>query len=563
VIARRPALAGASFVALAAAVTSANALLGGFVFDDVQNVLQNPWVQAPSRILEAFGTHLAGFDPKFSTSYYRPLFHVFLVTTKLVAGFTPWAFHLVNVVMHVASSVLVFLLATRMLADREASSGALLCGLVFAVHPIHTESVAWICGITDLSYVLFILPALLLAASTRTPSKGRAAAIGLLTLLALLCKEPAVTVYAALAALYAARGDLRDPGRRSQVLRISAALAVAIMAYLAMRITALHGLVKPGARRVDPDGLPTVLTGLALLAEYVRKLVVPSHLSALHDFRVVTDPLDVRALTGAAIVIAVGAVAWRARRNAVVLVGLTLLIVPILPALYLPALGEGLFADRYLYLPSAGAALLAGYAWDRWAEVERARAPARALAAAVLLVFAAATIQRNAVWHDHLSLWTDTVAKTPTSAAAHEYLGFALLSVGRLPEAASELERVVYLAPERVDAQVNLASTLTALGRSAEALPRAMRAVQQRPQHAEAHAVLAQALVASGRLEEAVPEYRAALRLNPALAIVHDALGRTYARLGARLAAVAEFREAVRLEPSNPTYARDLEIVER
>jgi Flp pilus assembly protein TadD len=299
-----------------------------------------------------------------------------------------------------------------------------------------------------------------------------------------------------------------------------------------------------------------------MLGEYVRLLLLPFGLSAVHDYRVATSILDPRVLAGAAVAAGVGALTFRFRRAPAAALGIALLLFPLVPALYVPALGEALIAERYLYLPSAGLALLVAVAWDAWPWRRPAGTWTRAAAAAVLVVAGAATtIDRNRVWHDDLTLWTDAAKKAPGSAAAHEYLGFALLTAGQPTAAASSLSRAIEIDPTRHDARTNLASALAALGRSEEAMVQLEPVLAARPLSAEAHAILGYALAARGRLPEAAAAYRRALQLDASLARVHNALGVVLAQLAEPESAAAEFREAMRLDPSNPAASTNLRLL--
>jgi Flp pilus assembly protein TadD len=257
-------------------------------------------------------------------------------------------------------------------------------------------------------------------------------------------------------------------------------------------------------------------------------------------------------------------VVWSLRRRAGAVLGSALLVLPLLPALYVPLLGDNAGAERYAYLPSAGAALVLASAIEAW----RARGPGRALrvagagaAAAVLLAATSATLAHNAVWRDDVTLWTDAVAKAPSSASAHESLGTALIVAGRPGLAVAALERAIALAPERAEPRLNLASALVSAGRPDEALAAAEGGVRALPSVAEAHGILGLALAAKGRHAEAVAAYERALSLNPSLPDVHDALGVAWEGLGRRDLAVQHVREALRLQPENPRYQRNLALL--
>ena len=213
-------------LAVLAAACYATTLRGGFVFDDVQNILENRWLTDYRYLGQIFSSHAAGFDRGFTTSYYRPLMHVFYMLTLRLAGPMPWAFHLINVLLHCAVTVLAYWLVRALWRRLEkpsepwipAAAGALTAAL-FAVHPVHTEAVAWLAGITDLSFSAFFLAAFLAYLEAEERGWAYSAGGAVLFLLAALCKEPALSLLPLLVVYEFAR---QHPERRAfrEALRI-------------------------------------------------------------------------------------------------------------------------------------------------------------------------------------------------------------------------------------------------------------------------------------------------------------------------------------------------------
>lgn len=442
---------------------SVNTLWNGFVWDDLILIKENPWIREPGRLGEAFTTHVVGFNEGLLPGFYRPLVHVAYGAVYALAELQPWAYHLLNVLLHVAASALVYLLARRWAPGLAAILGA----LVFAVHPIHSEAVAWAAGIFDVAFAAFSLLALwAITAERRWIRFGAPLALAV----ALLWKEPAVAVVPIAAIYLAARGEVR--ARWRELAALTAVLAV----YFCIRIAALGGISRATYNPIHLSPSEAALTTLALVFEYARKLVVPAELSPMHQIPLAVSFGDPRALAGAAIVVGIALGAWYARRRPDLLLALGLLAIPLLPALYTPALTDTLFAERYLYLPSAGASLLIAAAVAAW--------PRRALQAAfatVLVVFAVASFERHATWRDGITLWRDTVTKVPTSAVAWETLGSAYVCEGRYGEAVDPLSRALALDPKRLDARLNLAISLSETGRRQDAISQAIAAAAYCP----------------------------------------------------------------------------------
>jgi Flp pilus assembly protein TadD len=347
--------------------------------------------------------------------------------------------------------------------------------------------------------------------------------------------------------------------RRDALLRLGA-LSAAVLAYLPLRVNALGGLMRATGDRLEVGLEAGAATALVLAAEYLKLLVAPIRLSALRDLEIVPRLLDPRALVAVAVVAAFAGIAWSLRRRAGAMLGTAILVLPLLPALYVPVLGDSAGAERYAYLPSVGAALLLSCAIEAW-RGERASAVRLAIAgtaAAALVAATAATLAQNAVWRDEVTLWSDTIEKVPSSWKAHDSLGGALLGLGRLGPAIAALERAVELEPTDAAVRVNLASALVSAGRVDEGLAAAEHGARSLPSVAEAQAILGSALDAKGRLVEAVVAYERALSLNPSLPSVHNHAAIAYARLGRKDRAVVHLREAIRLQPESPVYVENL-----
>jgi Flp pilus assembly protein TadD len=547
-------------VLLAAFAVSATTIANDFVFDDVQNVIQNEWVHYPARLGEAFTHHMTGFSSAYAPAYYRPLLHVALALCQFVSGGLPWAFHLLNATLHGLVAALVVVVAERFSGSRDDSRlrpGPWVAGLLFAVHPIHTDTVAWVSDVTALGSSLFLLLGVLWATSGQgiTPAIGSACCM----LTALLFKEPAVVAPVVLAVALAVMGGFGSEQRRGS-LRTLGASALAVCVYLAVRAQVLGTLVG-GDRRYDVGFGQEVMTGLALLGEYAKKLALPLNLSVIHDFRLASSLADLRVWLGVAVVLAVAALAWRVRRAPAGALGLTIAVVTLLPALYVPGVGEGLFAERYFYLPMVGVALLAGYAADTaWGALSSARG--RRFAAvgllAILVVLAGLRLERNRVWRDSLSLWSDTVAHVPSSATALEYLGHAQLAAGQPAEAAESLSRALSFKPDRLMTRINLGSALLALERPSEALAQLAPVVLATPDDAIATLLFGDALARLGRFPQAIQALERSVTLAPSEARAHGLLGAAYAAVGRTSEAVEQFTVAQRLDPQNAVYASAL-----
>lgn len=542
----RAAGAAAALAAVAAAVAAVNAntLLNGFVYDDRWQVVKNGWLGDLANIPRAFTSNVWAFGGGVS-NYYRPLMHVSYILTHAAAGLRPWAFHLVNVLLHAAVTVLAFLVARRAIAasgagERSALAGASAAGLLFAVHPIHTEVVAWVACVPDLLLAVFALCAVLLhARGTRGARAGALACF----FAGLFAKETMATVPLLLAAW-----DLafeRPRLRLASWVRRYSPYAFALAGYAALRLAVAPKLTLERHGDLGPVGY--AINVFPLFAEHLRALALPVRLSAFHVLHPIDSLLSVRGAVGVSVAAGFLAATFVAFRRAPgVFFALTIVAVPLLPVLYIPALGENTFAERYLYLPSFGFVLLAGLAV---AQVATRRPAALPLALAAVVAIAAAygvgSVVRNGVWRDDFTLWSDTVAKSPDSAYARNELGLLLDERGDLPRAIAELEEAIRLSPDMARAWNNLGVSLHRAGRRDLAAEKLRRAIELNPSYASAFVNLGNLAAESGRLDGAVADFSEAVRLEPRSVEYRISLGNALDARGERARALTEYRAAL------------------
>lgn len=557
-----PASAGARLLPAACALLAlgayANSLGGGFVWDDPV-VLHRQLA-----VFRSFGDVLfppPGI-PQFSPDYYRPVTMASLLLDRAVGQGRPLPFHLSVVLFHAVTSALVCAAALRWLgSDGPGRLGALGCGALFAVHPIHTESVAWVAGRSDVLATAFLLAAFLAHVPPASSWRGRMA-VGGLAFLAFGSKETAVALLPLLV-LY--DGMLAPPAERREWIRRYTAPVVALVAYVALRWRALPA---DGASGADAGGLEwSVLDLPGALGVYLARMVWPLRQSAYID-AVPTDPFRLSATVIALLALcALGVWCGRNKRR-VAAFSLAWIMVALLPSLAIVwKIPEAPVAERYLYLPSAGFCLLVGAALR---EVVSRRPAWRlaCLAAAGLLVAAgfAATVRRNRVWHDNLSLWTDTAARATVSGMPLRSLGAAYLDAGRDDEAARSFEQALRRRNSTLGLQVihgNLGTIAMRTGDFQAALRHYRQSLDLNENAPDVLFNLGLATFMAGggspaAAAEAMSFYRRAEALSPHDSDIHAALGQALAVAGERAAAERHLRRALELglAPASAASAR-------
>jgi tetratricopeptide (TPR) repeat protein len=572
------------FVALAA---YANALGNGFAYDDNLVILRNP-VVTEARWAEALLGPYWWWAGEGSGLYRPVTLGAFIVQWRSFGG-GALGFHVVNVLLHVMVTLGVWRLAGA-LAGSAAGLGA---ALWFAVQPIHVEAVANVVGFGELAATLAVLCACLIwLRSADWPPGGRAAGLGAIAMLYLVglgAKEIAVSLPALLLLV-----ELGRPGPASLGERLSRAgpmllsLAAVLASYLVLRLSVLGSItgevVAPPLRGLDPG--QRVLTALTLWPEYLRLLVFPAVLSADYAPGVLDIARSPTAAVwvGALVLLLWGCAAIGLRRRAPTLaLGLAWFLIAVLPVSNLPFAAGVLLAERTLYLPSVGGALvvagLAGgfFAVPRPRRTVRLAAVLAALAGCALFV---RTVTRNPTWWSTYTMLSTLAKEHPESYLALQHVGAGLARVGdndgaaraydaalelvprsyalmveagafyarsRVEDRAEELlRRAIAETPDQPTAYRLLAEQLIRLGRGREGHRVALHGLARAGPDRELWALVSEAYIAKGDLEASARARRAALAQDPTsghdwrrLADVLDALGRTEEAAAARARATA------------------------
>ena len=543
-----------------------NALFGDFVYDDKIQVVDNPWIRDIRNIPAIFSKSVWSFQPgRIISNYYRPLMHVGYMFNYHLFGLKPWGFHLVNILFHCGVSVLVFLVIRILLTEHRDSvspaylSPPFIAAMLFVSHPIHTEAVTWIAGLPDVSFTFFYLLSFYFYVRSKAILSGSYLFSVVCFAVAAFFKEPALTLPVILLAHdYALREErIRFP---DYVKRYFPYLII-VVGYLILRFHAL-GAFAPEKRHITLSAYQYVINGFPLFIQYLEKLLLPLNLNAFHVFHPISSLFEMKgALSFMATVVFVVLFAITFKKNRVAFLGLLFTTVPLLPVLYIPALGENTFTERYLYLPSVGYSILLAVLLS-WAK-EKFPYRAKGMTIIMLLIvglYTVGTVYRNSIWKDDFSLWSDTVRKSPDSAEVRNNFGFAYASKGQWDIAMAEYQAALRLKPYFVDAHNNVGTAFQAKGQLDMAIAEYQTALRLNPNFVEAYYNLGSAYAAKGQLDMAMAEYQTALRLKPDFAEGHNNLGIAYASKGQWDMAIAEYLTALRLKPDFPRAHNNLGV---
>lgn len=439
-------------------------------------VVDNPRVRSLRWLGHLFLTdYVYNAETNLAYGYYRPVSGVSLLLDFQAWGLDPFGFHLTNVLLHALCVLVLVLVLLRLGLEARAS---LLCGLLFAIHPIHTESVAWISGRTDVLAFLLTGVALLLHLAGRTAgprASGLSVLAALVFLAALLAKEMAAVLVAWIGCVEL----FRDPGRPRRALLAMLPYAGVLAAYLILRFGLLD-IAAPGAPAGHRPSLALLSAGPTLV-RYLAWMLAPLDLCAYVQNPYVTGLADLR-LWGSLLVLgglSLG-LARAGRRRPEVLVLAGWLLASFLPILNLPRISGpedmgNVMAERFCYFPSfpllALAALAITAAWDRVRGRPGLRLGFAGLLAALTLAAAHQTAARNRDWRDEETFFRRAVVQTPTAPLLWVNLAQVHIRRGRLGEADSALRQAESLDPEAPSIPAVRAHWLVRSKRFQEALP--------------------------------------------------------------------------------------------
>jgi tetratricopeptide (TPR) repeat protein len=546
---------------LLVAVVYAQTFRFGFLnFDDNFSITESPHVLlglTPAGIQWAFGAGF--FGPTPHVDYWRPLSFLSHMLDVQLFGLWAGGHHLENAALHAVNAVLVFLVLLSMTGRvwRCAMVAAL-----FAVHPLHVESVAWISERKDVLCTLFFLLTLLAYTRyAREPSAGRYLLVFASLALGLLSKPMLVTTPFVLLLLDVwplKRG--RPWGRESWLRLIAEKIPLLVLSLIDILATF-------SAQRVYMHQYDAIAAGMrvgnALVSyvTYLSKTFFPAGLCVFHPIPRLDAwwPLWQTAGSGMILLAITIVVLCQVRRRPYLPVCWFWYLGMLVPVIGFVQVGGQSWADRYTYLPLLGIFVaLVWLAGDWVQEHPRLRRVALTLAALLIPVLAAMSWIQTRHWRDDFSLWERVLAIHEDAMLPHTNYSKALMDAGRLDEAEREIRRAISLDPSSRNPRVNLGSLLSRRGHPDEAVAVYLEIVRMHPDDATAHYVLAGGLSEMHRYDEAVEQYREALRLDPALLPARRDLRKALFSAGRGEESIAESMEVLRRDPSDGETEYDL-----
>ncbi len=538
------ALACAGVLVAAAVLAYGRTFSVPLLFDDAGSITGNPSILR-------LGTAL--FPPVDATVGGRPVLNVSLAINHAISGTSVWSYHASNLAIHVLAGLFLFGIVRRTLAPRvgpAATSTAFCAALLWALHPLQTESVAYIIqraeSLMGLLYLL-TLYCFIRGAEADGPGKRPWYALSIAACCLGMATKEVMASAPLIVILYDrtfVAGSFREAWRRRRYVHSGLAATWLILAFL---VLSTHGRSGTAGLGTGVHWWSYAFTQSTAIIHYLRLCFWPQ--SLVFDYGRALAPPSLRvAVCALAVAVLAAATAWAlVRKPALGFLGAAFFAI-LAPSSSIVPVATETIAEHRMYLPLAAVVVLAVIGIHRW--LGRATLPfCMALAAGLF----AATWRRNEIYRSEEGIWSDTVAKRPGNERAHNNLGYILSKIpGRLDEAIAQYGDALRLAPDYAQAHVNLGTALLAMpGRLNEGIAQYEEALRLKPELFEVHYNLGCALdKVPGRSNDAIGHYEEALRLKPDYAEAHYNLGCDLDKMPGKLNdAIAQYEEALRIRP--------------
>ena len=453
----------AAIPAVLAFLTSLNSLWNEFAFDDMQQVLRNELITQLSNLPRLFTSSVWAFNTESlviasSDPYYRPVFMALFTLNYSIFGTTAWGWHLMSVLVHTAVTLLVWLVLKEMTNRNEVAT---ISAALFAVHPAHSESIAWISGVTDPLMALFLLPAFYFYVRFKKSGRKSFMALALVLFLpAVFSKETAFALPLVIAycEIFHFGGTERLRKRILSAATLTVPFCVPAAVYLVMRYIALGHLAPQGSR----FELSTVLgTAPLVVLKYLGLSLIPIGYNLQHYTAPVLSFLEFSFIGPLLLIGAIAAALVLAKSRELSFAGAWFLIYLLPPLAGLRQFKPEYFVqERYLYLPSIGVCLALAVGIE-WLAGRRIFKWSRAMTASIvtgslLILFSVVYVKQNNVWSDTLSLFRHCADSNPGMTEPLILLSTEYYVQGDRQKAEQEARRALALRPDCVDANIQL-----------------------------------------------------------------------------------------------------------
>jgi Flp pilus assembly protein TadD len=523
-------------ITLAGIVVYLTSLSGAFIWDDVHFIKDNIFLRSPAYLLRILTADVAAGSGEIY-NYYRPLTTVTYLLDYSLWRLNPAGYHISGILLHILVAVAVYLLLLLLFRDNLV---ALIAGLIYVIHPIQTETVAYISGRPDSLAALCIL-ACFISYLKQIDIRGirLTALTPFLYLLALLSRENSV-VLPGLLLLYHVAFRKR--------IRLSCFLPLAGMAagYILIRSVLLDKAMVPTTLLDRLPGFFAALTG------YCRLLLLPVDLH--QEYGLILFPFnDLRVLAGiliAVLLLIFSIRNWIKKRGGILFFSIFWFFIALSPVSGIYPI-KAYIAEHWLYLPAIGIFTLLAAGYVALLHRGRCRFPVIVLGVSALLCYGGLTAKQNLYFHDPLSFYERTIRYNPRSARMRNNLGNIYFTRGRVADAARSYQEAIALEPGYPNPYNNLGNVFYRAGEYDRAVPLFLRAIKLNPYYSAAYNNLGIIYCRRGQTEEGIGLLKKASAINPNDSDTFFNLGVVYDMTDCPIEAAGAYRESLRLMPAS------------
>ena len=480
----------AAAIVFAALLCYANSFPGSYHYDDLHSIVENPSIRSLANI-PLFFVDPALFSGEDGQGMYRPVLLVTYAINHALSGYAPWGFHLVNILLHTACSLLVWAISVRLF--KESSIG-LFCGLLFVVHPVAGEPTNYISSRSESLAAFFYLSTFLLYLKEKEDPVSRYGSV-LCYILGLLTKSVVITAPATL--------WLYDRWIMGKTRPLKAYLPYGISAACYLLIIQLNQFLPRSLSAPVRNWDVQLWTQAKALLFYAQTLLVPHSLNVEPQFFESTSPAEAAVLTSIALVASLVTLAWIKHRPGILCFSGAWCGLVLLPTLIMPL--NMLVNERRLYLPLVGFVWICGYL-SRYID--------RRTLYLSLPLLALLTLQRNPLWQDDLLIWQDAAQKSPQMFRTQMNLGKAFKDRGKIDESINAYKKAAAIDPLERDPYNNIGYLYSQKKEWDRATSWLEKALERDPQFDGIYRNLGDVYLQQGKLPEAERMYRQALSLN-------------------------------------------------
>lgn len=554
----------------------ATTLHNGFVYDDTYTIVNNRFIKSLNNLPRLVSKDYFILS---SETTYRPIVTITYFIDYAAYGLRPWGFHLTNILIHAANGVLLYIFLALLFNTSESRNQHLEAGtfkpliisLLFAANPVLSEAVNAISFREDLLAFFFYMATLILYIKLRSDIIQRPnflIAIYILScfsyFFALLSKEMAATLPLIVWCYEWIYGDKKKRGHSFLHNRYFTGYIAVTLIYIYIRFFYFQS---PDEGFVYSWSLmERILTLPWVIVNDIKLAIFPVSLSAEYNITPIKSILSPLLITSAGALLCLLVLAIKKKKGERIFsFGIIFFIVTLIPVFNIIPIYYPL-ADRYLYLPSVGLAVFLGSYINKGLLQSPKTLTHNPYFLVLFFIVAICSLlsgQRNLIWQDEYSLWSDAVKKMPNSSRAHNGLGLSYAREGMLDEAVNEYLIALKINPDNTNALLNLGVVYTVQGKLDDAILQYETVLNLNPKKFDAYSNLGYIYRKQGRFEDAVISYEAALRWKPDDIKARYNLGLIYISMGSLKKGRAELETALKTVPEFLPARQALESLDK